>query len=717
MSNWLDRIRAAYKAFRLGPAVVQPQDMFFGKDSGTFSPEVYAEYIAKSVGVYACVNLRANSLASLPLRLYKVGKDGKKEAVGGGPLFDLLQKVNPYWTLSFLLKMTEHALDLWGQAFWILERGQSGRQVPREIWWANPSKMKVVTDPVNYVKGFIYDQQGTQLAFTPDEVIWLRNPNPIDEFAGLAPIAAARLSIDLGIAGLHSNKKLFDQGMQLGGVISPASGNPGFTAEQAKLLDEMLAKRFRGVDKAHKWLIAAGGELSIKEMGVNPRDAEFIGQMQWSLADICRVYQVPPILVQDLDKSTYSNFEQSVQAFWSLCMVPQAKAIADQLTEQLLPKFPGMADCVEFDLSEVAALQEAEDAKWTREQGQLERGAITINEWREAKGLKKVPWGDVWWAAGTLQPVEDAEQEEPVAPPPAIAPPAEAAGKALSIIRLMKATKAIEYGGAEHEALWKKFDERAAREERPFKAMVVGLFEEQTQDIVANLHATAGKNVTKAIEWDEVFDLDVWIEIFKERALPQLRSIVGRVGQEVFGELDAPGVFDVRNPEVTKFILGRAQRFAQEVNETTWKRLKESLAEGEKDGEGIDALAARVQTVMGDRIRSSAETIARTEVIGASNGGALEAAIQSGVVEGKTWIATYDANLRDSHLEAHLQTVGINEDFSVGGGKGPAPGQIGKAAEDINCRCTMTWVLKEGKNFSPGIFARLQALAHGNGHH
>ena len=98
---------------------------------------------------------------------------------------------------------------------------------------------------------------------------------------------------------------------------------------------------------------------------------------------------------------------------------------------------------------------------------------------------------------------------------------------------------------------------------------------------------------------------------------------------------------------------------------------------------------------MADRIRSSKEVIARTEAIRAQNGGTLEAWKQSGVVESKTWLAALDERTRETHIEAHGQTVPINADFIVGAGQGPAPGQIGIAEEDIQCRCTMTATLKQ----------------------
>jgi phage portal protein BeeE len=135
--GWLRDILA--KTFRLGPAVIEAADIAFGTDPETWSPEVYGNYIATSSAVYACTNLRARNLASLPLHFYDDG-----EEVTDGPLIDLMKRVNPWWTPNRLWQMTVLALDLWGEAYWVLERGPDGKGEPREIWWARPDRMRLV---------------------------------------------------------------------------------------------------------------------------------------------------------------------------------------------------------------------------------------------------------------------------------------------------------------------------------------------------------------------------------------------------------------------------------------------------------------------------------------------------------------------------------------------------------------------------------------------
>ena len=120
--------------------------------------------------------------------------------------------MNPFWTFQRLLEMTELSLCLWGSAYWFVERGQSGTMQPSEIWWGRPDRVRVVPHPTNYLSAFLYDGlNGQALTFQPSEVIWFRFPNPVDEYAGLAPLAAPGRG-GLRRAAMTANRALFTNG-------------------------------------------------------------------------------------------------------------------------------------------------------------------------------------------------------------------------------------------------------------------------------------------------------------------------------------------------------------------------------------------------------------------------------------------------------------------------------------------------------------------------
>lgn len=684
MPSITKRIRAALKAFRLGSAVVDPSTASYGTEPGTYAPTRYGDFLATSVSVYACARLRAVNIASLPACIYKATKDGKSELVTEGNLHGLLTRVNPFWTFNQLLRMTEISLCLWGSAFWVLERGKGGKGVPTEIWWARPDMMRVVPHPENYLAGFLYDYGGQQVPFATSEVVWIRYENPMDEFAGLSPIASARLSIELGMSGLKANRNMFSQGMQIGGILSPRDPNTQWTKPQVEKFQEMLTTRFQGVDRAHKWMVLSQ-QVQADKIGMSPQDTQVIDQLRWSLADVCRVYGVPPVLVQDFADSTYSNFESALKAVWVLSLRPEAQLISSALQEQLLPHFNGEADTIELSTAEVEMLQESHDAQWTREQGQLNQGAITINEWRGRHGMGPVPWGDVPKGIQSAPP-QAAQPPQAEAAPKGLLDLLVEAQTALSVIKAD--SQSMAYGAEAHVKAMSEFDAQVER----WRPLFASTTERTFQALEASVLATLWQGNEARRYGERPFYLDEWIQRFKDEHRAIIASVIKAGALKAFADLGLGLSFDVQSPSVSQFIDTRAQRFAEAVVETTWRQLQDSLIAGEKNGESIGDLAARVRAVMGDRIRSTPEVIARTEVVGGLNGGALLAAKESGVVKSKRWLAAIDDRTRDSHVSAHGQTVPLDDDFALAGGSGPAPGQIGVGAEDIQCRCTLTFI-------------------------
>jgi hypothetical protein len=226
------------------------------------------------------------------------------------------------------------------------------------------------------------------------------------------------------------------------------------------------------------------------------------------------------------------------------------------------------------------------------------------------------------------------------------------------------------------------------------------LFAEQEKDVMRRVNA-GEKSAADAAK--SPFDLAKWIRLFKLRLSPHIRLTLAEAGRDAVSDLNVGISFDVSDPQVLNYMRDRENKI-KGVVEKTFDDLKRDISEGIDKGESIDKIAARVQERMGPIADGRATMIARTEVIGASNGGKVLAWKQSGVVTGKRWLASTshmgadDPNpVRDSHVDAHGQEVGIDEDFSVGAGEGKAPGQIGLPEEDINCRCTMLAVTDQGR--------------------
>jgi SPP1 gp7 family putative phage head morphogenesis protein len=178
----------------------------------------------------------------------------------------------------------------------------------------------------------------------------------------------------------------------------------------------------------------------------------------------------------------------------------------------------------------------------------------------------------------------------------------------------------------------------------------------------------------------------------------------------------------VMNSTAVAYLTDTANRMV-DVTEGTWARARAQLIEGFRAGESVQQLATRLHDVAGWS-ESRAETVARTEIIAASNAGALAEIQATGAVAKKTWLATMDSRTREAHRLADGQSVSVNNMFLVDGEYLDFPGDPqGEPGNTINCRCAMQFEIKKGElqvalndledvtdEFDPADFVDLESL-------
>lgn len=235
---------------------------------------------------------------------------------------------------------------------------------------------------------------------------------------------------------------------------------------------------------------------------------------------------------------------------------------------------------------------------------------------------------------------------------------------------------------------WKQFIFRNDQFYYRFKEGMVKLFGRQESEVLKKinqkLYEPASESnwleyVAKAVD-DWLFDEASWRVTFSEFGQLLLPEVVQDRGEKEMMQLLLGVEFDVENPRVIDFLDKKVHKFSFETNDTTIRALKKQFREGLAKGEGIPQIEKRVRHVFGIAKRSRSMTIARTEVIGASNFGAFEAHVQSGVVVKEEWLATKDDKTRDEHAAMDGEQVDIGKRFSNGlqfpGDPGGSPDQI-----------------------------------------
>ena len=368
----------------------------FGAQAG-WAQAAYGEYYPRSAVVYAAIKVRQDAIARLPLRVLRripamrQRMDGVNARAGGElvgadhPLQRLLDSPNPFWSRSDLWRATETYLSLWGAAFWALERDENGNIA--EIWPLRPDKMRPILDAQRYIKGFAYVGAGSELVpYLPDDVVWMRYFNPLDEYAGLSPIAPLRQSADMGMDALRANRKLL-QNDSTPGLIIETEGFP--TDADVSEFYARWESRFQGVEKMRRPALLSPG-MKASNLGFSPRDMEYIESLRWSLEDVTRVFGVPKVMIGDLENTTFSNFSTARRLFWEDTIAAQLAFYQESLRQHLLPHFGDDSLTVEFDLSGVEALKESEENKAKRRRIYVEAGIMTIDEVRREMNLPPI---------------------------------------------------------------------------------------------------------------------------------------------------------------------------------------------------------------------------------------------------------------------------------------------------------------------------------------
>ena len=434
------------RANRVAPALGSKWEQKLGVGQ-SWTPLSYGEYYPRSALVYSAIRVRQDAVVRVPLRVYRRIAGPDRESASGlarverragvsvpqsglnsGPSPSLeaarpdwsdpnaytspsvrdntrqgmLQPVgpdhvaqrlldtpNPFWTRGDLWRSTETYLGLWGSAYWGLERDAQGQV--SEIWPLRPDKTRVIPDTERYIKGFVYVGQGQRLIpYVPEDIVWIHYFNPLDEYAGLSPIAPLRLSADMGLDALRASRNNLSN-ESTPGLFVETTDTP--TDDEVKEFYERWEARFKGVDKVRRPVLLSGG-MKAANLGFSPKDMEYVQSLRWSLEDVARVYGIPKAMLGDIERITFSNFQTARKVLWEDTIVPQLIFYQEALQQMLLPNFSDPALTVEFDLTVVEALRENENDKAQRRQVYVNTGILTINEVRQEMNLPPVEWGD-----------------------------------------------------------------------------------------------------------------------------------------------------------------------------------------------------------------------------------------------------------------------------------------------------------------------------------
>ena len=285
--------------------------------------------------VYSCVRILAEAVAGLPFHLYRYNDSGGKEKALDHPLYFLLHdEPNPEMTaFAFRETLMGHLL-LWGNAYAQIVRNGKGQVLG--LYPLMPNKMRVDRDQngrIYYV--YTRTQEDSKLGETGQVYLDAKDVLHIpglgfDGIMGYSPIAMAKNAVGMAIACEEYGAKFFANGASPGGVLE----HPGIVKDPERVRESWNSV-YQGSGNSHKIAVLEEG-MKYTPIGISPEQAQFLETRKFQINEIARIFRVPPHMVGDLEKSSFSNIEQQSLEFVKYTLDPWVIRWEQSINRQLL---------------------------------------------------------------------------------------------------------------------------------------------------------------------------------------------------------------------------------------------------------------------------------------------------------------------------------------------------------------------------------------------
>lgn len=358
--------------------------------------------------VYACVRILSESIAGLPLHLYRYTDSGGKEKAVDNPLYFLLHdEPNPEMT-SFVFRETlmTHLL-LWGNAYSQIIRNGKGEVIA--LYPLMPNRMTVDRDN----KGRLYYQywRGKDEAKLSRDNIVILQPSDVlhipglgfDGLVGYSPIAMAKNAVGMAIACEEYGAKFFANGATPGGILE----HPGIVKDPAKVRESWNAV-YQGSGNAHRIAVLEEG-MKYTPIGISPEQAQFLETRKFQINEIARIFRVPPHMVGDLEKSSFSNIEQQSLEFVKYTLEPWLVRWEQAMVRSLLSKSEKEQYFIKFNVD--GLLRGDYESRMNGYATARQNGWMSANDIRQLENLDRISekeGGDLYLINGNMTKLADA---------------------------------------------------------------------------------------------------------------------------------------------------------------------------------------------------------------------------------------------------------------------------------------------------------------------
>jgi len=374
---------------------------------GTASGKSVTERSAMQMtAVYSCIRILAEAIAGLPLNVYRYNESGGKEKALDHPLYRLLHdEPNPEMS-SFVFRETlmTHLL-LWGNGYAQIIRNGRGEVIA--LYPLMPNKMTVDRDEngqlfyrYQHSNDEANTMEGSSVILRPADVLHIPGLG-FDGLVGYSPIAMAKNAIGLAIAAEEYGSKFYANGAAPSGVLE----HPGTIKDPTRIRESWNAA-FGGSSNSHKVAVLEEG-LKYTPISISPNEAQFLETRKFQINEIARIFRVPPHMVGDLEKSSFSNIEQQSLEFVKYTLDPWVVRWEQSIQRRLLNPDEKSRYFVKFNVE--GLLRGDYQSRMQGYSTARQNGWMSANDIRELEDLDRIPaedGGDLYLVNGNMLPIK-----------------------------------------------------------------------------------------------------------------------------------------------------------------------------------------------------------------------------------------------------------------------------------------------------------------------
>lgn len=349
--------------------------------------------------VYSCVRVLSETLASLPLHVYENTEVGSKKATQHS-LYNLLHNEPNSEMTSFIFRETlmTHLL-LWGNAYAQIIRNGKGEVLG--LYPLMPDKMTVDRDEDNRIYYQYLTSSGERVTLSSQDVLHIPGLG-FDGLVGYSPIAMAKNAIGMSIAAEEYGAKFFSNGATPSGILE----HPG-TVKNAESLRESWTRGFSG-NNSHKVAILEEG-MKYTPISISPNEAQFLETRKFQINEIARIFRIPPHMVGDLEKSSFSNIEQQSLEFVKYTLDPWVIRFEQAFNRRLLKDKEKDKFYIKFNVD--GLLRGDYQSRMNGYAVGRQNGWMSANDIRALENLDRIPseeGGDLYLINGNMLPLKHA---------------------------------------------------------------------------------------------------------------------------------------------------------------------------------------------------------------------------------------------------------------------------------------------------------------------